>query len=128
MDTKAIPADYQHMSPAGAEIRLLMNNPHGCVVHCTLPTNKITKAVTHKTVSEFWHVLSGTGQIWRRHNGEESVTDLYPGITIDIPLGTDFQYRSDVNEDLVFICVTMPPWPGADEATYVDDGKWHLSN
>lgn len=79
--------------------------------------------VRHKTVSEFWHVLSGEGAVWRKLNDEESITPLTAGVSIDIPLGAHFQYRSDA-EDLVFICVTTPPWSGSDEASYVEYGGW----
>ncbi len=123
MKTVLIPTDYQHISPAGAEVRLLMNNAQGGMAHCTLKDKKISKAVRHKTVSEFWYVLSGKGAIWRRNGNEELIMPLEAGVSIDIPLGTDFQYRSD-DGDLVFICVTMPPWSGADEASYVEDGAW----
>ena len=123
MKTTPIPTHYEHTSPAGAEVRLLMNNQYGGMAHCTLRANTISKPVRHKTVSEFWHVLSGNGQIWRKDKESESVTDLTPGISIDIPLGTDFQYRS-AESDLVFICITMPPWSGADEAEYVKKGAW----
>lgn len=123
MKTVTIPNDYQHTSPAGAEVRLLMSNEYGGIAHCTLRHGKISKAITHKTVSEFWHILSGQGQIWRKQGEKEIIMPLKTGITIDIPLGTHFQYRSDA-EDLVFICVTNPPWSGADEASYVTQGAW----
>ena len=123
MKTETIPEDYQHTSPAGAEVRLLMNNHLGGMAHCTLKEDIVSKAVRHKTVSEFWHILSGQGAIWRKLHGKEEITPLSAGISIDIPLGTHFQYRSDA-EDLVFICVTMPPWSGATEASYVDQGAW----
>ncbi|PIQ43273.1 MAG: cupin [Gammaproteobacteria bacterium CG11_big_fil_rev_8_21_14_0_20_46_22] len=123
MQTTSIPKEYEHTSPAGAEVRVLMSAEHGGIAHCTLKDKVVSKAVRHKTVSEFWHVLSGKGAIWRRNNHEEKVTPLEAGMTIDIPLGTDFQYRSDEG-DLVFICVTMPPWSGADEASYVEQGAW----
>lgn len=126
MNTQLIPNDYQHISPAGAEVRLLMNNHLGGMAHCTLKVGTISKAVRHKTVSEFWHVLSGKGAIWRQLNGQESITQLRAGVSIDIPLGTDFQYRSAA-EDLVFICITMPPWTGSDEASVVAKGAWQPS-
>jgi mannose-6-phosphate isomerase-like protein (cupin superfamily) len=52
-----------------------------------------------------------------------SVTPLVPGTTIDIPVGTSFQYRNVSDVDLKFICVSMPPWPGDSEASYVA-GIW----
>ena len=123
MLTQKIPQDYQHTSPAGAEVRLLMNNSLGGMAHCTLKKGTISKIVRHKTVSEFWYVISGKGAIWRKSEKQEEITSLEEGISIDIPLGTDFQYRSDEN-DLVFICVTMPPWPGHDEVSYIEKGAW----
>lgn len=123
MQTTNIPEDYQHTSPAGAEVRLLMNSHLGGIAHCTLRKGFISKAVRHKTVGEFWHVLSGKGAIWRKNQSLETITELKEGTTIDIPLGTDFQYRSD-GHDLIFICVTMPPWPGHDEVEYLKEGTW----
>ncbi len=123
MLTQKIPQDYQHTSPAGAEVRLLMNNHLGGMAHCTLKKDIISKIVRHNTVSEFWFIISGKGAIWRKSEKQEAITALEAGISIDIPLGTDFQYRSD-ESDLVFICVTMPPWPGHDEVTYLEKGAW----
>lgn len=123
MQATKIPQDYQHISPAGAEVRLLMNNHLGGIAHCTLKKGKISRIIRHKTVSEFWHILSGDGAIWRKNEDQELITELKEGITIDIPLGTHFQYRSDIN-DLVFICVTMPPWSGQDEVVYLNVGVW----
>ena len=123
MNTQKIPKEYQHISPAGAEVRLLMSNRLGGMAHCTLKAGTISKAICHKTVSEFWHILSGEGAIWRKLNNEESITPLTAGVSIDIPLGTHFQYRSNT-EDLVFICITMPLWTGSDEASYVEDSAW----
>ncbi|STX51749.1 Uncharacterised protein [Legionella busanensis] len=123
MKTQFIPQDYQHTSPAGAEVRLLMNNHLGGMAHCTLRAGTISKVVRHKTVTEFWHILSGKGAIWRKNSEEEKITPLSAGISIDIPLGTSFQYRSD-EDDLVFICITMPPWPGSDEVNYISPGAW----
>lgn len=71
-------------------------------------------------------MLSGKGAIWRKNGEQESITPLEAGVTIDIPLGTDFQYRSFEN-DLIFICVTMPPWSGHDEASYVEKGAWEFN-
>lgn len=125
MKVQSIPDDYQHISPAGAEVRLLANNHLAGLAHCTLRKGKVSKAVVHKTVSEFWHVIAGSGAIWRKNKeGVSTITNVTPGITIDIDQGTEFQYRSADHEDLVFICFTTPPWSGADEASYVAKGGW----
>lgn len=128
MRQQLMPKDYEHMSPAGAEIRVLIGNDMAGVVHCTLRKGVTSKPVSHKTVSEIWHVVSGAGEIWRKQGNTDSITTLTPGVTIDIPLGTDFQYRSAKDSDLVFICITTPPWPGFDEAFFVSHGAWDPSN
>lgn len=124
MKTQSIPEQYIHVSPAGAEIRMLMHNSQADLVHCKLRDGKISRAVAHKTVSEYWHVLSGHGAIWRRQGEQQSITPLTAGITVDIRLGTEFQYRADPGVDLVFLCFTMPTWSGANEAHYVNQGAW----
>ncbi len=110
-------------SPAGAQIRFIMDGPAGNMIHSTVPPGQINRATRHASVSEFWYVLGGAGEIWRRSAREERVTPLVPGTSIDIPVGTDFQYRNAGDEDLTFICITMPPWPGDDEATHLE-GPW----
>ena len=51
------------------------------------------------------------------------VTVLAPGVSIDIPAGTAFQYRSLSDSELKFICIAMPPWSGDSEVTLVE-GIW----
>ncbi len=110
-------------SPAGADIRYLVDGPTGNMIHSTVPPGQINRATIHATVSEFWHVLEGVGQIWRKANGVEKITPLLPGTSIDIPVGTAFQYRCDGSTPLKFICISMPPWPGDQEATRLP-GPW----
>jgi mannose-6-phosphate isomerase-like protein (cupin superfamily) len=45
------------------------------------------------------------------------------GVSVSIPLGTHFQLRNDGAEPLAAVAVTMPPWPGDDEA-YLVKSKW----
>ena len=51
---------------------------------------------------------------------------MTPGVSLSIPLGTHFQLRNDGAEPLAAVAVTMPPWPGDDEA-YLVEGKWPAS-
>jgi mannose-6-phosphate isomerase-like protein (cupin superfamily) len=44
------------------------------------------------------------------------VVDLVPGTCLTIPLGTHFQFRASPAEPVAVVGITMPPWPGADEA------------
>ena len=110
-------------SPAGADIRFIMDGPTGNMIHSTVPPGRSNRATVHATVSEFWHVLEGEGEIWRSAGGEERVTPLLPGVSIDIPVGTAFQYRCTGDAPLKFICITMPAWPGDDEASPAS-GPW----
>jgi mannose-6-phosphate isomerase-like protein (cupin superfamily) len=123
MQTTSFPSAPQGRSPAGAEIRFLIDGETGGMIHSTVPPGQVNRATVHATVSEFWHVLSGEGQIWRRDATSAETTALTKGVTIDIPVGTAFQYRCTGDEPLEFICVTMPPWPGDAEATIID-GPW----
>ena len=123
MKTTILPQKADAKSPAGADIRYLMDGKTGNMIHSTVPPHQVNKATAHATVSEFWFVLEGRGEIWRDDGHESHITDLVPGTAIDIPVGTAFQYRNVSDSDLKFICVAMPPWPGDSEATYIT-GKW----
>lgn len=123
MKTTILPEKPEDKSPAGASIRYLMDGKTGNMIHSTVPPYQVNKATVHATVSEFWYVLEGKGEIWRNNGKESHVTPLIPGTAIDIPVGTAFQYRNTSDADLKFICIAMPPWPGETEATYVK-GIW----
>lgn len=73
--------------------------------------------------NEFWYILEGHGEISRDNGIECCITVLVPGTAIEILTRTAFQYRNVSDVDLKFICITMPPWPGDSEATYVK-GVW----
>jgi mannose-6-phosphate isomerase-like protein (cupin superfamily) len=123
MKTTMLPKYPDAKSPAGADICYLMDGERGGMIHSTVPPHQVNKATVHATVSEFWYVLEGQGEIWRDDGKESCITVLVPGTSIDIPVGTAFQYRNVSDVDLKFICITMPPWPGETEATYIKD-KW----
>jgi mannose-6-phosphate isomerase-like protein (cupin superfamily) len=124
MQTRSFPSAPEARSPAGAEIRFLMEGETGGMIHATVPPGQVNRATIHTTVSEFWYVLSGGGEIWRRDAAnEEETTVLKSGVSIDIPVGTAFQYRCTGADPLQFLCITMPPWPGDKEATVIE-GPW----
>jgi mannose-6-phosphate isomerase-like protein (cupin superfamily) len=120
-----LPAEPDHIAPDGSEIRLLGDEPRGGYAHCQLPPGAVTQPVRHRTVQEIWYVLKGRGQLWRHddHDTEEVVT-LAPGICVDIPLHTDFQFRSTGDEPLQLLLLTMPRWPGPDEAVSSNVRRW----
>jgi mannose-6-phosphate isomerase-like protein (cupin superfamily) len=125
MKTTTVATAERGRSPLGAYIRYLMDGTYGVMIQSTVPPGMVGRACHFRTVEEYWHVLAGEGEIWRRAaDGRESVTRLIPGVSIDIPLGTAFQYRCTGDAALVFTCTAMPPWPGDDEAVMVD-GPWN---
>ena len=123
MKETRLPAEADAKSPAGEDIRFIMDGTTGNMIHSTVPPGQINRATVHATVSEFWFVLGGHGEIWRKDVAEERVTQLLSGVSIDIPVGTAFQYRNVGDVPLTFICITMPPWPGDSEATHLA-GAW----
>lgn len=123
MQTRPFPTSSDARSPAGAEIRHLIEAETANMIHSTVPPGQVNRATVHATISELWHVLSGEGQIWRRDGRSEETTVLSAGVSIDIPVGTAFQYRCTGADPLEFLCISMPPWPGDQEATFVE-GPW----
>jgi mannose-6-phosphate isomerase-like protein (cupin superfamily) len=111
------------IAPDGSEVRILAATARGSMAEFSLPAGKTSLAVAHRSVEEVWVVTSGQGQMWRKWKDAESVVDLRPGLSISIPVGTHFQFRNTGNEALRAIGITMPPWPGMDEANAVK-GKW----
>ncbi len=120
-ETHTVPRAFHAIAPDGSEIRLLTALSGGSMAHCTLPAGAVTLAVRHRTVEELWYVVGGRGEIWRRHGEREEVVELVPGVSASIPLGTHFQFRAAPDEALEVVLVTMPPWPGEDEAVRVPD-------
>jgi mannose-6-phosphate isomerase-like protein (cupin superfamily) len=112
------------VAPDGCAVRPLVELGRGSMVHCTLEPGKTSHAVRHREVEEIWYFVRGAGQMWRRDpEGEERIDECRPGLCITIPEGVSFQFRSTGDEQLEFLCVTMPPWPGSHVATVVE-GKW----
>lgn len=110
-------------APDGSEVRILAATTRGSMAQFTLPQGSVSKAVAHRTVEEVWLVTHGTGRMWRKLGDAEVMADLRPGISVAIPVGAHFQFRNDGEEPLHCVGVTMPPWPGMDEA-YEVEGVW----
>jgi len=122
-ETKQLPAGRDVVAPDGSDVRVLLALAGGGMAHFVLAPGHTSTAVTHRTVEEIWYVLSGRGEMWRRHADGENVVEMEPGVCLTIPLGTHFQFRSTGTEALAAVGVTMPPWPGDGEAIVVS-GKW----
>lgn len=121
--THALAVEPHAIAPDGSEVRLLAAVPRGSMAHFRLPPGAVARAVAHHTVEEVWYFIAGRGRMWRRLGGEETTIDVHPGVSIAIPVGAHFQFRSDGDEPLEAVGVTMPPWPGEHEAYFVD-GIW----
>ena len=121
MDTIPLSSELTVLAPDGSEIRELVAVSGGSMVHCTLPSGATSAAVAHRTVEEVWYILQGQGQVWRKSDSAESVVDVRPGVSLSIEVGTHFQFRNTGAEPLCIIIVTIPPWPGEDEAVQVGD-------
>jgi mannose-6-phosphate isomerase-like protein (cupin superfamily) len=123
LDIKRIGAIPDAIAPDGSEVRVLCATAHGSMAMFSLSPGAVSKAVVHRTVEELWYIVSGTGRMWRQLGEQEEVTGLAPGVSLSIPLGTRFQFRCDGAVPLSAIGVTMPPWPGQEEAVFVT-GPW----
>ena len=119
----ALAVDADLIAPDGCEVRILAQSPRGSMAHFTPEPQQVSRAVAHRTVEEVWYFLSGHGRMWRQLGEREEIVDVAPGVSLSIPLGTHFQLRNDTDEPLAAVAVTMPPWPGADEAVFVE-GRW----
>jgi mannose-6-phosphate isomerase-like protein (cupin superfamily) len=121
--SKALGRAADVIAPDGCEVRLLAQTPRGSMAHFTLGPKQVSRAVAHRTVEELWYFLAGNGRMWRRLAESEEIVEVAPGVSLSIPLGTRFQLRNDGEAPLVAVAVTMPPWPGEDEAYFVE-GRW----
>ena len=121
--TQRLPATATTVAPDGSDVRVLLALPSGGLAHFSLSPRQTSTAVQHRTISEIWYFISGAGQMWRAADGHEETVDVGPGVSITIPVGTRFQFRSTSDEPLVAVGFTTPPWPGDGEAFAVE-GPW----
>jgi mannose-6-phosphate isomerase-like protein (cupin superfamily) len=104
-------------------VRLLLSLARGGLAHFELSAGQTSIAVSHRTVEEIWYFLDGEGEMWRKSGDHQETVKVDAGVCLTIPLGTHFQFRSTGKKPLQAIGVTMPPWPGDDEAFEVK-GIW----
>ena len=117
-------------APDGSSVRPLARTDRGSMATFRLRPGQVAAAVVHRTVDELWYVAEGSGWLWRRAPDEGAIesagelTRLEPGVSVDLPVGTAFQFRASDDDELVVVGVTMPPWPGEDEAIPAMGGPW----
>ncbi len=122
-ETRTLGVGVDAVAPDGTAVRLLLSLAGGSMAHFELPAGAVSHAVRHRTVEDIWFVVGGRGRIWRSQNGRERIDAIEPGAALTIPLGTSFQFRAEPGSPLAFVAITMPPWPGAEEALPVS-GPW----
>jgi mannose-6-phosphate isomerase-like protein (cupin superfamily) len=122
-DTRQLPGTPDAVAPDGSDVRVLLQLHRGSMAHFELAAGRVSRAVAHHTVDELWYILHGRGRMWRRQAGRQEVVPLEAGTCLSIPAGTHFQFRADGDGPLAAVGVTMPPWPGEDEA-YQVPGAW----
>jgi len=123
-ETRRLPQRPDIVAPDGSDVRVLLRTGRGSMAHFELAPGRASEAIRHRNVDEIWFVLSGRGEIWRKLDGREEIAALDSGICVTIPAGTHFQFRAVGGAALAAIGVTMPPWPGPEEAIPVP-GRWH---
>jgi mannose-6-phosphate isomerase-like protein (cupin superfamily) len=121
--TTRLPAQRTVVAPDGSDVRVLLMLAAGGMAHFELGAGHTSRAVVHRTVEEIWYFLGGRGEMWRGHGDEEETVAVSAGICLTIPVGTRFQFRCLGPEPLSALGVTMPPWPGPDEAQEAS-GPW----
>ncbi len=118
--TMRLPPGPTTQAPDGSDVRVLLSLEGGSMAHFELRPGATSEAVRHRTVAEVWYVLAGRGEMWRELDGRSLTVGLVPGTCLTIPAGTRFQFRALGDEPLQVVGVTMPPWPGNDEAVLVE--------
>ena len=118
-----LPVERDDIAPDQSDVRILLRLDGGGMAHFELGPGQVSRATTHNTVEEIWYFLNGRGEMWLKQDEQEEIIPVDPGVCLTIPLGTHFQFRSFGYEPLSAIGVTMPPWPGPDEAREVE-GRW----
>jgi mannose-6-phosphate isomerase-like protein (cupin superfamily) len=122
-ETKRLPSAVDAIAPDGSEVRVLCSGVRGSMAHFSLPGGQVSQAVAHHRIEEVWYFLTGRGRFWRKQGADEEIIEVFEGVSITIPAGTRFQFRNDGDEALAAVGVSMPPWPGEDEA-YPVEGIW----
>ncbi len=123
MKTQHLKITPDYIAPDSSRIFLMPDMNGGSICICELPVGATSNPACHKTVEEIWYFLAGDGQLWRKLKEEETITPFTKDTAVTILPGCYFQFKNTGKETLRFLIVTMPPWPGEDEAFAVK-GYW----
>ena len=111
-------------APDGSTVERLGRVSGGSMARFSFAAGSVSRAVRHRQVEELWYVLSGAAELWREEaSGAADVIALEAGTAFALPPQCAFQVRVSSQVPLTALAVTMPPWPGDEEAEFVD-GHW----
>jgi mannose-6-phosphate isomerase-like protein (cupin superfamily) len=122
-DTMRLTAGPDVVAPDGSNVRVLLRLDRGSMARFELDAGRVSAAVAHRRVDEIWYILAGSGEMWRQQGDRAEIVPLAAGTCLSIPVGTRFQFRAFGAAPLAAVGVTMPPWPGENEA-YQVCGPW----
>ncbi len=111
------------MAPDGSDVFFRARGDQASLVEVRLGKGRTSHPVRHRTVEETWYFLAGRGRVWTcPPAGAGSIVEVRPGSVLVIPTGWTFQFQSDAEAELRFLCYTAPPWPGDEEAEAAGPG------
>jgi mannose-6-phosphate isomerase-like protein (cupin superfamily) len=100
-------------APDGSQVRVLLHaGDRAGMAHFRLLPDQVSGPVQHRSVDELWYVAAGSGEMVV---GDGEPFRLQRDITVHVPPRTRFQFRAG-GDGLDVVAVTIPPWPGDDEA------------
>ena len=123
-ETAALPDLPDAIAPDGAEVRLLCRVAGGSMAHFRLPPGGVLEG-GHAPERRGALVRDGRRRraVATRAGRRRRSLPLRPGVSVSIPVGTEFQFRAAAGSEVAVVGVTMPPWPGDDEAMPTS-GPW----
>lgn len=116
VDSAELGDEVDLLAPDGSEVRLLVRGESGTMAHFRLAGPVPSLPKQHREVEELWFFVGGRGEMCVG----DDVVEVHPGVSLRIPPRTRFQFRCLGEAALEAVAVTMPPWPGPDEALHAD--------
>jgi len=122
--TAILPEHPTRTAPSeNVEIRMLPNLPSGEITHASVRNASTSTPAFLNGSTEFFYVLTGAGELWRRSDKEEEVVRLLPHRCVSIPPGIHYQFRC-MSPPLVFLVIVAPRWD-ASHWHEAAEGFWH---
>ena len=114
--TGTLPLEPTRTAPSGnVDIRMLPNLPSGEITHAQVASRSTSSSAFLDSMTEFFYVLDGEGQLWRQFGKDEEVIELKQGRCVSIPAKVHYQFQC-TTPPLSFLVVVAPRW---------DVKSWH---